>query len=491
MAVIIGRGTRELVFGIIALGGLALAFALFAAGDGWAQERQITFGPGAEVHSLALNPSKAITIETNVDFAELVVGNPEIADVSPLTSRSLYILARTYGRTNLSFYDDQSRLVGVLDLTVALDLGEVRDALNSALPHSSLNVSLVNGRIRIGGVLADGMALRTALDIVEQFTSEPVINTIRVSNSQQVMLQVRFLEARRDAGRDLGIGWKGANTNNPGYQGESDIPYIAGVDQQYPGFAIGGNLASSAIPFGTFIANILSSGITADVIVKALETKGLARRLAEPNLIAMSGETASFLAGGEFPIPGSDENGNATTTFKPYGIRLSFTPVVLDDGLIHLQLAPEVSDLDPSLSVGGIPALVTRSARTTVELHDGQSLAIAGLLQATNTKAQQQLPWIGQVPVLGALFRSSSYRKQETDLVVIVTPHLVRPARPGEPLASPLDKTRPSNDPEFFLLGTLEVSKEDLQRFYDGTGVNGPFGHIIDLPPGAANVVKK
>ena len=194
------------------------------------------------------------------------------------------------------------------------------------------------------------------------------------------------------------------------------------------------------------------SGGSLDVTLTALEKKGLVRRLAEPDLVALSGDTASFLAGGEFPVPTAQPGGAGgvpiiTTEFKPFGVQLTFVPTVLADGIINLRLAPSVSELDfaQAVQISGfiIPSITKREARTTIELRDGQSFAIAGLLQSRNQRDISQLPWIGSVPVLGALFRSAAYQQEETDLVVIVTPHLVAPSVPGQRLASPLDNTCP------------------------------------------------
>jgi pilus assembly protein CpaC len=255
------------------------------------------------------------------------------------------------------------------------------------------------------------------------------------------------------------------------------------------------SLSSGSSPFGTLIAEVLGGGITADVLVQALEEKGLARRLAEPNLIALSGERASFLAGGEVPIPVSSDDNRISVDYKEYGVRLNFTPVVLDDGLINLKLEPEVSQVDESVRVStgaiSVPSFITRRASTSIEVRDGQSFAMAGLLQTTHTKNQEQLPWLGQLPVIGALFRSSGFQEQETDLVIIVTPRLVKPAKPGQPLRTPLDGTKPSNDVEFFLMGSLEVDSGMQKRFAEGEGVIGPYGHIVNLQPEKRNVSKK
>jgi pilus assembly protein CpaC len=225
-------------------------------------------------------------------------------------------------------------------------------------------------------------------------------------------------------------------------------------------------------------------------LISALETKGLIRRLAEPNLAALSGDTAQFLAGGEFPVPiaATSANGIVTPTieFKPFGVRLSFTPTVLANSVINLRIAPEVSELDfaNAVTISGttVPSLIKRDAVTTVELRDGQSFAIAGLLQANDLRLTSQIPWLGSVPVLGALFRSMNYQKHETDLVIIVTPHLVQPASPGQRLATPFDQRLPSNDVDFFVFGQSEIPKQ-FNHYDSPVGVQGPYGHIIPLEP--------
>ena len=225
-----------------------------------------------------------------------------------------------------------------------------------------------------------------------------------------------------------------------------------------------------------------------DLLITALETKGLVRALAEPNLIALSGDSARFLAGGEIPVPSVQPgSGNGvptiTTQYKPFGVELAFVPTVLSRGTINLRIEPSVSELDfaNAVTIAGtqIPALTSRSARTTVELRDGQSFAVAGLLQTRNVQSVSQLPWIGSVPVLGTLFSSKSYQQQETDLVIIVTPRLVAPAVPGQRLASPLDSRLPANDVDFFLNGQMDVRKRYNDYVNSGGDVKGPYGHII------------
>ena len=227
-------------------------------------------------------------------------------------------------------------------------------------------------------------------------------------------------------------------------------------------------------------------------MLNALEERGLARRLAEPNLVALSGDTANFLAGGEYPIPVPGAfAGQIAVDYKKYGVSLAFTPTVLRGSLINLKIEPEVSSLDPahSVTVGNgivVPALTVRRASSTIELKDGQSFVLAGLLQNELATAQQQLPWIGDVPVLGALFSSKSYQKNETDLIIIVTPHLVNPTRPGDVLRTPLDTTLPANDVDFFLKNKNELLRNQVRG--GGAAVErGPIGHMLELPKGGLN----
>jgi pilus assembly protein CpaC len=256
---------------------------------------------------------------------------------------------------------------------------------------------------------------------------------------------------------------------------------------------------TGGVPFATLVQSFGGTSSQLDLFISALETKGLLRRLAEPNLIAMSGDRAEFLAGGEIPIPIANQSFNGspqiTVSYKEFGVKLAFTPTVLRNRKIHLQLEPEVSDIDPTLAVavgGGVsvPGLTKRRAKTNVELSDGQSFAIAGLLQSQSNRAIEQLPFLGSIPILGALFRSTEFQERETELVVIVTPALVDPARPGQVLASPLDATLPANDLDLFLGGQLEIPRGKRKVVTSGRGVTGPYGHMMPTPAGEVTVVK-
>lgn len=421
---------------------------------------------GGPVTTLTLKPGFTSTLITNRTFSDLVVGNPEVADVFPLTDSSAYVQGKTAGATNISFYGPDKTLLGSAILKVEVDFNELQRALDSAVPSAAVDVDNINGRIRLSGTVKDTVDMERVVQIAAQFSSDPLVNAIRVIDPQQVQLDVRILEVSRTSGRELGVNLTG--TNN-------------GVERMRTGSNVSGNT-----PFGSFVGKLLEvSGTQIDMVINVLEDRGLARRLANPTLVTTSGIEANFVVGGEVPILSAveGENGNvaAETDYREYGVRLNFKPVVMDNGLISLRIRPEVSDIDTSVVVNGQPSFISRKADTTVSLRDGQSFAIAGLLQVDNERNLQQVPWIGQVPILGALFRSSAFQKKETDLVILVTPRLVRPGTPAEPLASPLENARPSNDVELFLLGTLEVNKDMIRSYQNGDGVVGPYGHIIDV----------
>lgn len=461
----------------------AVFVGLIAVTSVRADGRQIDAGPKGSrtgtFHGVISHESvtvkKSQVIETSAAYATALVGEAEIADIVPLSDRALYVVGKKVGTTRLTIMGANQSVLQVSEIEVTPDVGELRKKLKENLPDSNIKVSTVNGGILLSGALHDAPAIEKAVAIASRYAPDNITNALTVASPQQVMLEVRFVEASRTASRELGVSGRGRNTN---------VAFDTNKQMFNPGTAAiqSAALLSGAEPFGTLVARVLEGGTNVDVMLRALETKSLARRLAEPNLVTTSGDTASFLAGGEFPFPISSSDNRISIEFKQFGVALAFTPTVLSGGLINLKIAPEVSDIDPSNSVEvnnvRIPGLVVRRTNTTVELKDGQSLAIAGLLQNTHTKNQAQVPWLGQVPVLGALFKSADYQKDETDLVIIVTPRLVKPARPGEKLRTPVDTPLVGNDVDFFLKGRAEVSeKHERDRHED----RKPYGHIIDL----------
>lgn len=418
------------------------------------------------------------TFRLTVPFGEIVVGDPETADVNALSDRTLYVLGRKLGTTNVTLFDADKNLLAVVDVEVTHDLSGLREALKQAVPGSNLKVRSVNGRVLLEGEVPSAPAAEKVMTIAKDFAGDDVTNSFSITANQQVNLEVRMVEVARSAGKELGFNWNLTNNGNGYAQGAGVAKNAAPAAL---GLAAAAGALSGVLPFGTIIANILDNGTSPDLLISALEERRLARRLAEPNLTALSGQAASFNAGGQVPVQtceGSLADQTCSVTYKDFGVILNFTPTVLDDGLINLQLNPTVSEIDPSLSYNGNPGFVVRTATTSVELRDGQSFAIAGLLQSLNAKDASQVPWVGDVPVLGTLFRSSAFQKKESDLVIIVTPRIVHPVGTEQLLKDPLnDGLVSANEPEFFLMGKQEVSRKSLDQQY-----NGVYGHIIDLP---------
>jgi pilus assembly protein CpaC len=448
---------------------------------------------------------KSRTFEFDSPFASAVIGAPEIADVLPMSDRVIYLQGKKVGTTNVSVFDQSAQLIGVIDVEVAIDSDYIGRKIRESIGGSGLRVSSNHEQVVLSGKVRSGVDAEHAVAIAKGLAPEnTVVNMMQVASAQQVLLKVRFIEVSREAGRNLGINWfvgshggtRGINTGLggptqigktlPATDGDATpVPTIGGL----PLFQVLGTFAgaTTAAPFGVAIANLANGGTSIDVIISALETRGVARRLAEPDLVALSGDTASFLAGGEIPVPVVQPSSGTTPTitvdYKPFGVNLSFVPTVLADGIINLKLSPSVSQLDYTNAIRNqgflIPALTKREARTTIELRDGQSFAIAGLLQSESLRNISEVPWLGSVPVLGALLRSASYQQNETDLVVIVTPHLVFPAAPGQQLATPLDTRQPSNDRDLFLLGRTEVGKKGTEPAIARDAIR-PYGHIIE-----------
>jgi len=469
--------------------------------------------------------NKSVTLPVARAFSSAVVDSPDIVTARPISETALYILAKKFGTTLVSIYDANMHLIKAVDVEVAFDSGNLQGKIRNITGNAGIRVSNDNGRVVLSGVATDAVAAERAVNLARAWTGEAagtqsavsVINAMTIASPQQVMLKVRFLEVTRDAGRELGINWTA--TNASGTRGVTtgqgglitSPPQIGGTHNgtvtcapstaicppfgngifQTVGTLVGNNPGS---PFGVILAEIVNNGTKIDGLITALETKGLLQRLAEPNLVALSGDTASFLAGGKFPVPTPASAFNGPTfTYEPFGVQLRFRPTVLNNGIINLSINPSVSELDfaNAVTISGttVPSLIERTATTTVELRDGQSFAIAGLLQANNGRNISQLPWIGSIPVLGALFRSSSYQKSESDLVIIVTPAFVQPAPPGARLATPFDTTVPSNDVDFFLLGETEKRKQYTDYVTGGGDIQGPYGYMLGItqgPPGIA-----
>ena len=489
---------------------------------------QVVETPPVRHVTVTINKSKTLTFESA--FSTAVIGAPDLADLLPMTERSLYVQAKKIGTTNISVFDDKKRLVAVVDLDIEPDTASLSSRIAASSGGRNISITSANGEVILSGEASDAVAAARAVDVAKGLAVDAsgkpvqVIDAMKVAPSQQVMLEVRFLEVDRNAGRDLGVNFFGGNKNGVGISGlgtvsnntgapttscsgtASSCVTAAATNAVGAGAGVGGQVvgglantifggtftgaAASSTPFGALLAQVVNlNGLRIDTLITALEDKGLVKTLAEPNLIALSGQQASFFAGGQIPVPTVQPGtvGTVPTVTVQYyncGVQLNFVPTVLSTGIINVQLAPQVCEISTSgtsVVVNGttIPELTTRSANTTVELRDGQSFAIAGLLEAQNSNTISQLPWLGNMPVLGALFRSTSYQKQETDLVVIVSPHLVKPAAPGTKLATPFDTTLSANDIDLFLMGDTERKKQYTEFVTSGGGLQGPYGHIL------------
>ena len=461
--------TRTFASRILTLCGLALALmAGPMAGPALAQTIHYDLTT-TSVMKINLPVSQAVTVTISSSVGKIVSADPVVAEAQPITDRSIYLVGRGFGTTTVNLYSAEGTPVGLLAVEVGADTRDMAKSIKAALPNSDVKVDTVNGRVRIGGSVPDELSMTKALDIVGQYGSPAVINTMTIAGGRQVNLEVRILEAQRDAGRQLGISWRGSAG---GFEGG-----IGGVDPNAP--------AAPAESFSAFITQIISgaAGVNLSAMINALEAKRLVRTLAEPNLTTLSGINASFLAGGQIPIRTVDQDGNIIINYRDFGVRLKFTPVVLEGDRIQIHLSPEVSDIG-GFTTAGDPVFNTRNLDATVELRDGQSFSVAGLLQSNTNLKQDQLPWLGDVPILGSLFKSSSFQKHDTELVVIVTPRLVQPSTPGQQVATPFDQTNPANDVEFFALGQMEVTPKMIDAFQKGAGVAGPYGYIIDLGEG-------
>jgi pilus assembly protein CpaC len=425
---------------------------------------------GVTAGQFVVSLGKSQVLQVDQAFGEVTVGNPEVADVVPLTRQSVYVLGKKLGSTNLFFMGAAGRPLAVVDVVVSYDVEGLKQKLFDLLPGETIEVRPANDGLVLSGRITSPDRLARALAVAEQYAPKKVTNLLTVGGSSQVMLEVRFAEVDRQASKALSLSTLLSTKN---------LTIATG----FPGAVLGQDVT----PFGSFAARAGDFSAQLD----ALERKGLVSVLAEPNLVVMSGDTASFLAGGEFPIPVA-QTGNAvgataiTVEFKQFGVGLNFTPTVIGKDLMNLAIKTEVSDIDRTLAaqssfVGGvqIPGLRVRRTETTVEVRDGQSFAISGLLRQDFNDTVAQVPGLGDLPIIGALFRSSQYRHEKTELVVFITPRLVQPVAAGT-LAIPHEFTNFPSEADIFLGGKIEGGA-DRPRMSGGTagGVTGPHGYII------------
>ncbi|MFN3991567.1 MAG: type II and III secretion system protein family protein [Tabrizicola flagellatus] len=425
---------------------------------------------GQASNALNVPMNRAVVVESDVPFAELSIANPGIADISTLSDKSIYVLGKAPGRTTLTLLSPDGQLISNVDVHVTPDIAEFKERLQQILPGENIEVRTANDGIVLSGQVSSTAKLDRALDLANRYAPDRVSNLMVVGGTQQVMLKVRFAEVNRTISKNLSSSL--AIRDSGSLRGETGT-YLGTGNGIGAALSLRENVAGG-IAFGGGIG-----GLEFEVLLEALESKGMVRTLAEPNLTALSGQEAKFLAGGEYPVPVSQDNNTVTVEFKPFGVELNFTPVVVDQDIINLSISAAVSSIDPAngITVSGfnIDAFKRRETSTTVEMRDGESFAIAGLLQDDFRDLNTQLPWIGDVPILGALFRSSEYQRSQSELVIIVTPHLVSPVA-GAALALPTDRVRIPTERELFLFGDVakgpkrgaaaEVARQDFSSSY-------------------------
>lgn len=498
------------------IGGLRLLAATLALTASWpalaqnaadgAREEVIslTTSGGPAMRDADIPVGKATVLRFDRPIADVLVGDAKIADVIPLTDRSIYVVGKGVGTTSLTLFAGGKRLLGVVDLNVGHDLFALKKRLFDMMPNERIEVRADGPAIILSGAVSDSAVSSSASELAQNFVGDGrIVNLMTIRQPQQVMLAVRFAEVSRSALKEVGI-----STDVFFNSGKEIGAFQTGrqIIQNYtpnPGSGLGNGFIQDVVAdpakFGSVFGQFALGDVSFDVLLDALEKKGIISILAEPNLIAVSGQTASFLAGGEFPVPigveGAGGGVTITIEFKEFGVRLGFTPTVVGDN-INLVVEPEVSELDPANGITiediTIPGLTTRRAKTTVDLKNGQSFSIAGMLQRKFINDISQMPGVGDVPVLGALARSAAYRREDTELAIIITAYLVEPSNPGE-LTTPVDKLVLPHDLEMLLLGRTEGAKwlhgrpavkrasgaGDTFTADNAPGVDGPVGFIV------------
>lgn len=510
---------------------LASAALLLSGAQAWAQAAstiKIELGGAAPAsRRLSVPKGKSAIIDLPVDARDVLVSNPKVADAVLRTPRRIYVLGIGAGQTDAVFFDAAGRQILSLDIRVDQPVSAIEDTIRAIAPDADVKVEAVNDSLVLTGTVADTAESDRIQRIAASFVAKPdmVINTLSIRSPEQVMIKVRVVEMQRNLIKQLGfntsalLGQAGvsqfslanaaAYAINGGLQGgltggynldttqqpEMQAPCTAGlVGTGNCNVVVHGNSVITSAgklpgPLNSNTATVQttagSAGLNkANAAIQAFERAGLVRSLAEPTLTAVSGESAKFLAGGEFPVPvGTDQNGNVTVAFKSYGVGLGFTPVVLSGGRISMRISTEVSELSNEGAIKfnnnlSIPGLTVRRAETTVELPSGGALMIAGLLKEETQEDIDKVPGLADVPVLGPLFRSRDYLSGETELVVIVETYLVKPGSPGQ-FQTPVDGLQIASDMDTILLGRLNKAYKG-DRAPAAPAWQGPVGYVIE-----------
>ena len=495
------------LFPLLATGIMASLSIMAGIGAVHAQEKaEARFYGAVTPRRITMGVGKSVIIDLPQDAAEIFVADPRVANAVVRSPRKLYVIGMDPGQTSVFAMDQQGRQIAALELSIGRDVGELQQILRAAMPAAAITARTINDTIILTGAVDSIEDAQHATDIAKGFVQRlsaagapgapgaqgaqgasadgRIVNVLTIRGRDQVMLKVTVAEVSRDIAKQLGIT-------------TSSLTASWGAFTQFNPFAINGVLASTEGAIGyPNPANVTTTALTAhnpantlSATLQAFERYGVSRILAEPTVSAVSGETAKLTVGGAIPIPGPSicaQNTGCTgggAIFQPYGVTLGFSPVVLAEGRILLRLATEVTEIDNTTGqpVFGtfVPGLLTRKNETTVEIPSGGSIASAGLLQTISKQTINGLPGLLDLPILGALFRSRDYQKQETELMIIVTPYIVKPVKPGE-IARPTDGFADASDPQTWLLGRvnqLYASPGNPEAIKD---YKGPVGFIQD-----------
>ena len=500
-------------------GAALMAMAVFGASVASAEPVPYNGGGGLNVHTqnspvktqvMNLPKGRSAVIDLPVDAADVFVSNPAVADAVLRTPRRIFVLGVTSGQSDAIFFDGMGRQILNLSIRVDAATDELSETVRRLFPDSRVDIQSTNGHIILSGMARnDGEAAqigRLAASFVEK--PEDVLNLMSIAGKDQVTLKVRIVEVNRSMVKQLGLstditysygtqsysyGNGGQFSTNGAFQGSKGACYTQAGIAKFDGTNTT-TTGTATDPGGTNTTTNTGSssyGMSNKTCLQAFERVGLARTLAEPNLTAVSGESAKFLAGGEFPVPsGQDDQGRVSVEFKPFGVGLGFTPVVLSSGRINLKISTEVSELTnvgalQMTSTLTIPGLTVRRAETSVEMQSGSSLMIAGLLQAKYKQSIDSLPGLTSLPVLGALFRSRDFLQDETEMVVMVTPYIVDPAHP-DAFQTPADNLQIASDMNTVFMGNLNrVVKERTGDTASDTSAPSapyaaPIGYVIE-----------
>ncbi len=483
---------------------MVLATAASAAGQPAFSAKVVSLGQNVQRITVPLHGS--VTVETTVEIARADVIATQVADVQVISPRRILITGQGYGLTSivLAAAGDQQH---VLEVSVELDLSRLNEAIEQIDPLSDARASSVMGNIILSGFVSSVERAARIVDLATLFLppaassgqQTSVQNHMEVAGEQQVLLRVVIAEVKRDASRELGVNGFLAGDD---FQDAFLVNQLGGINPINIG-AAGDALATGRIPFLTdedgipiSAATTLSLGfprVQMQLFIQAMADNGLLKVLAEPNLVTISGEEATFLAGGEFPIEVAQGDERTTIEFKEFGVQLNFTPVVHGGERIRLRVNPVISELDFSIAIRDTPGLITRSAETTVELGNGETIAIAGLFSDRMNATASRIPGLGDLPVLGALFRSVSYQRNQTEMVILVTAELIAPLDAHQDIPLPGGDVSDPTDFELYFLGKVEGGESgsagnavaDNGAGHDPTlpsepnelSVHGPWGH--------------